>query len=86
MSDAEVNVVLDKKGVGRQASWYLVWQNNTIIGQLCKFRDTSRVKHPWKAYKGIGHATRFVRAFYPADGGYRAAVRCLSEIAFPDQK
>jgi len=33
--------------------------------------------HPWKAFRGIGHGSRFVAAFYEADGGMEAAVLCV---------
>lgn len=48
------------------------------LGLLTKFKDTRSEKHPWKAYDSVGG---FIGAFYHSEGGKRAALNAVAEVA-----
>lgn len=47
------------------------------FGLVEKFKDDASTVNPWKAFKGIGHACSYLRAFYKNEGGKAAAVAAV---------
>lgn len=56
---------------------FLVINDGKEIGFLTKYKDTRDTKHPWKAYKGIGWQSEFLRSFYPEQGGKESAIQAI---------
>ena len=56
----------------------LVTRNGTEIGLLEKYPSSRSERHPWKAFRGIGDACKYVGAFYPEDGGKQAALAAVT--------
>ncbi len=42
-----------------------------------QFFDSRTDSHPWKAFRGIGLAARFLGTFYGREGGKRAAIAAV---------
>lgn len=60
---------------------FVVKHYDTEIGFIEKFKPRKGERHPWKSFAGIGERARFLRVFYPEDGGKKAAIRAVvSEI------
>ena len=53
----------------------------TIIGLLEKYPDTKTEKHPWKAFSGHGTNVKFLRSYYPDEGGKKAALAAVVTAA-----
>ena len=64
-------VVLEqvKKASSGSPAMFVVKLDGAEIGLLEKYRDTRTDKHPWKAFAGIGHAARFLGAWYEGAAG-----------------
>jgi hypothetical protein len=71
-----------KKGKGGTAGMWLVKDEaGNIIGLLEKYNDTRTEKHPWKAFSGHGAGCKYLRAFYPEEGGKEAAIAAVKSAS-----
>lgn len=68
---AMVTVKQVRKG---KPNLYVVVKDGVEVGTLEKYNDTRADKHPWKAYRGIGTASKFIGAFYE---GKQAAINAI---------
>ena len=55
----------------------LVKRGERIIGRLEKYCNSQYEVHPWKAFSGVGHSLRYLRAFYEEDGGKASAIKAI---------
>ncbi len=69
-----MKVTIERVKDSKAPAQYVVLANGLAVGLLEKYRDTRTDKHPWKAFRGVGHKCQFLQAFYPQDGGKGAAV------------
>lgn len=71
------NIKLQKiqEASGSKCSRYLVTTNaGSILGMLEKWPNTRSMRCPWKAFLGVGNAVRYLKAFYPHEGGRKMAL------------
>lgn len=67
-----------EKAKGKSPALYLVKDSaGVVLGMLEKYRNTRTDTHPWKAYRGVGRDANFIGAYYPADGGKKAALAAV---------
>lgn len=62
-------------------SRYLVRDSRgVILGLLEKIANTKYDRHPWKAFSGVGSNVTYLGAYYPEQGGKKAALSLVVSV------